>query len=91
MPGFTLDNVEDNHEGWGPTSVPEQFKIVPFLPYGKGERIGRIADFASIGRGHYHRGAYFYGYRGCRLHSNQSQASKPALFLIPQWSKRIVY
>lgn len=38
-------NVEDNREGWGPCEVPNKFTSVPFLPYGKGERLGRIAEF----------------------------------------------
>ncbi len=44
--------MEENAEGWGPTSVPEQFDGVPFMPYSKGERLGRIADFGQqAGRG----------------------------------------
>eukprot|EP00889_Picochlorum_renovo_P002885 jgi/Picre1/29915/NNA_005294.t1 len=53
---FSLSHVEDNKEGWGPSSIPEKFTAVPFLPYGKGERLGRIADFgySSHSRmGHY--------------------------------------
>lgn len=49
---FVLPAVEENAEGWGPTSVPEQFDGVPFMPYSKGERLGRIADFGQqAGRG----------------------------------------
>ena len=52
MPGFVLPPVEENAEGWGPTTVPEQFDGVPFMPYSKGERLGRIADFGQqAGRG----------------------------------------
>lgn len=54
MVGFKLPLVEDNTEGWGPTSVPEQFASVPFMPFGKGDRLGRIADFgAQAGRSTY--------------------------------------
>lgn len=38
-------NVEDNREGWGPCEIPDKLTSVPFLPYGKGERLGRIAEF----------------------------------------------
>ncbi|KDD73152.1 hypothetical protein H632_c2479p0, partial [Helicosporidium sp. ATCC 50920] len=47
MPGFKLPEVEHNEFGWGPTSVPEQYKDVPFMPYSKSERLGRIADFGQ--------------------------------------------
>jgi translation initiation factor 3 subunit D len=44
---FKLPEVEENAEGWGPTSVPPHLKDVPFMPYGKGDRLGRIADFGQ--------------------------------------------
>ena len=47
MVGFKLPAVEDNTEGWGPDSVPQQYEDVPFMPFGKGERLGRIAEFGS--------------------------------------------
>ena len=47
MVGFKLPSVEDNTEGWGPTSAPAQFEDVPFMPFGKGDRLGRIADFGQ--------------------------------------------
>lgn len=54
MPLFSLPEVEENEEGWGPVSVPKQFDGVPFMPFSKGERLGRIADFsAPPGRGMY--------------------------------------
>lgn len=47
MVGFKLPAIDDNSEGWGPTTVPEQFASVPFMPFGKGDRLGRIADFTQ--------------------------------------------
>lgn len=47
MAGFKLASIEENQDGWGPTSVPAQFKDVPFMPYSKGERLGKIADFGQ--------------------------------------------
>ena len=52
MPAFQLPEIEENAEGWGPISAPPQFDGVPFMPFSKGERLGRIADFgAQAGRG----------------------------------------
>ena len=48
MVGFKLPEVEENPEGWGPISVPPQFESIPFMPYSKGDRLGRIADFGQM-------------------------------------------
>ena len=45
--GFALPALEENEEGWGPTSSPDQFKDVPFMPFNKSDRLGRIADFGQ--------------------------------------------
>lgn len=45
MVSFALSQVENNDEGWGPTTAPPQFANVPFMPFSKGDRLGRIADF----------------------------------------------
>ena len=51
-PPFVLPEVEENADSWGPQSVPPQFDGVPFMPFQKGERLGRIADFGQMaGRG----------------------------------------
>ena len=55
MVGFKLPDVEDNAEGWGPTSEPKQYTDVPFMPFGKGERLGRIAEFGTAMGRTYHQ------------------------------------
>ena len=44
---FTLSDVSENRLGWGPTEdgVPPQFKDIPFAPYSKSDRLGKIADW----------------------------------------------
>lgn len=44
MPG-----IVENEEGWGPTSVPEHLEGVPYAPYGKGDKVGRVSDFTQSG------------------------------------------
>lgn len=63
MPGVHLPelSVEDNAEGWGPLSEPPQFKDVPFMPYSKGDRLGRIADFGQMASQRQYQG----GWRWC--------------------------
>ena len=49
---FQLPNIEENEDGWGPTTAPDHLEGVPFMPYSKSERLGRIADFGQqAGRG----------------------------------------
>ena len=50
MPGaFAVPEVAANDEGWGPTTVPEQLDGVPYAPFGKGDKIGRVSDFTNSG------------------------------------------
>ena len=44
MPG-----IVENEEGWGPTTVPEHLEGVPYAPYGKGDKVGRVSDFTQSG------------------------------------------
>lgn len=48
-PGFTLPPIKDNSIGWGPASdvLPEQFRDIPYAPYSKGDKLGRIADWSA--------------------------------------------
>lgn len=34
--------IEDNHDGWGPCAVPNAFKDIPYQPFSKGDRIGKV-------------------------------------------------
>ena len=57
MPGFKLPPIEQNDEDWGPTSVPEQWRDVPFVPFNKSDRLGRIADFSAHANQRAYQGA----------------------------------
>lgn len=46
---FLTPAIVDNEEGWGPTTVPELLEGVPYAPYAKGEKVGRISDFTQSG------------------------------------------
>lgn len=49
MVGFRTPQVADNSDGWGPTAVPEDLKDVPYAPFGKGDKLGRVSDFSAQG------------------------------------------
>jgi len=46
---FATPDVHFNPGGWGPTAddLPKQFLDVPYAPFGKGDRLGRAADFTA--------------------------------------------
>lgn len=48
-PSFTLPTIFDNDLGWGPASnvLPDQFRDIPYAPYSKADKLGRIADWSS--------------------------------------------
>lgn len=39
---FLPPEIQDNPNGWGPCSVPEQFKDMPYQPFSKSDRIGKV-------------------------------------------------
>jgi translation initiation factor 3 subunit D len=47
LPAFPTPIIRHNAESWGPTTenVPVQFANVPYAPFGKGDRLGKVADF----------------------------------------------
>jgi len=47
MVAFVLDDIPENPDGWGPTTVPEQYGNIPFAPYEKRSFIGRVADWSA--------------------------------------------
>lgn len=44
---FSTPRVFVNTSGWGPTALPERYMGVPFTPFGKGNRLGKVADFVN--------------------------------------------
>jgi len=47
IPKFIPPVINDNETGWGPTGIPEQFKDMPYQPYAKSDRLGKIADWTG--------------------------------------------
>ena len=39
---FIAPVIQDNPNGWGPTSVSDAFKGIPYQPFSKGDRIGKV-------------------------------------------------
>ena len=46
MSSFANLKINNNEEGWGPTSEPDKF-TVPYAPFKKSDMIGRAADFTN--------------------------------------------
>lgn len=47
MPSFGLLHVNDNPNGWGPYSLPERYRDMPYQPFSKDQRIGKVADWTG--------------------------------------------
>jgi len=46
-PSFSLPQIAENTSGWGPLSPPKQFEDLPYLPFGKGDKLGKAADWTA--------------------------------------------
>ncbi|KAI9498259.1 eukaryotic translation initiation factor 3 subunit D [Zychaea mexicana] len=48
-PSFQLPKIYAGQDGWGPTSdvVPLQLRDIPYAPYSKGDKLGRVADWTN--------------------------------------------
>ncbi|PIK33134.1 putative eukaryotic translation initiation factor 3 subunit D [Apostichopus japonicus] len=73
--------IQDNPEGWGPLDeIPDQFKDMPYQPFSKGDRLGKVADWTGmtysdkryLGRVHLPAGGYDKNPETC-LHANKNR------------------
>ncbi|XP_057310763.1 eukaryotic translation initiation factor 3 subunit D-like [Hydractinia symbiolongicarpus] len=44
---FAPPVIQDNPSGWGPCAVPTEFQDIPYQPFSKGDRIGKISDWTG--------------------------------------------
>lgn len=56
---FKTPLVFDNPTGWGPTedSIPQKFIDLPYAPFSKGDKLGKVADLSGYSA-KYSRGAF---------------------------------
>ncbi|XP_048104994.1 eukaryotic translation initiation factor 3 subunit D [Alosa alosa] len=47
MAKFLAPVIQDNPSGWGPCAVPDKFKDMPYQPFSKGDRLGKVADWTG--------------------------------------------
>nr|CAX70348.1 eukaryotic translation initiation factor 3, subunit 7 zeta [Schistosoma japonicum] len=47
LPEFGSLSLNENPAGWGPTDIPMEFKNMPFQPFSKDTRLGRVADWSG--------------------------------------------
>ena len=45
MAHFVSPTIQANETGWGPSSVPEKYKDMPYQPFSKGDRLGKVSSF----------------------------------------------
>jgi len=44
---FASPAIQENPDGWGPVDVPEQFREMPYQPFSKGDRLGKVSDWTG--------------------------------------------
>ncbi len=44
---FSPPKIQDSQHGWGPCDAPEQFKDLPYAPFSKGDRLGKVKARAA--------------------------------------------
>ncbi|GFS09600.1 eukaryotic translation initiation factor 3 subunit D [Elysia marginata] len=44
---FIPPQIQDNPNGWGPNEIPEQFKDMPYQPFSKDVRLGKVSDWTG--------------------------------------------
>lgn len=44
---FEKPKLQYNEFGWGPLSVPETFRDMPYQPFSKSDRLGKISDWTG--------------------------------------------
>lgn len=49
MAKFNAPVIQDNPSGWGPCAVPEKFKDMPYQPFSKGDRLGKVCILSLHG------------------------------------------
>lgn len=47
FPHFQKPVVQFNATGWGPCELPDTFKDVPYQPFSKSDRLGKICDWTN--------------------------------------------
>lgn len=44
---FEKPIVQFNETGWGPCELPDTFKDMPYQPFSKSDRLGKICDWTN--------------------------------------------
>jgi len=44
MAKFHPPEIQDNPNGWGPVGIPAKFKDMPYQPFSKGDRLGKVGS-----------------------------------------------
>ncbi|XP_024127156.1 eukaryotic translation initiation factor 3 subunit D [Oryzias melastigma] len=47
MAKFQAPVIQDNPTGWGPCAIPDRFKDMPYQPFSKGDRLGKVSDWTG--------------------------------------------
>ncbi|KAG8042084.1 hypothetical protein G9C98_000075 [Cotesia typhae] len=57
---FTAPAIQNNPDGWGPCELPDQFRDIPYQPFSKGDRLGKVSFEFSFSFIHYFHESTFH-------------------------------
>ena len=92
MSVFQVPQVVDNSDGWGPSAIPKHLQGVPYAQFGKGDKLGKAADWTAQGYQRYRdryaqqggSNAVFSFFHAVRLIAQHSRAARdPFLCRLP--------
>ena len=76
--GATLEvpTVVVNPAGWGPTALPERYAHVPYAPFAKSDKLGRVADITGFTK-NWHRAFGVYARRRLSTAMHAAERATP--------------
>ncbi len=77
---FLTPVIQDNPTGWGPNTIPPQFKDMPYQPFSKSDRLGKVSDWTgSTYQDRRHANKYQSQFAGGKKMFYERLLSKPIL------------
>ncbi|KAK6195786.1 hypothetical protein SNE40_001142 [Patella caerulea] len=83
MAHFNPPKIQENPNGWGPCSIPEQFKDMPYQPFSKDVRLGKVSDWTGATyQDKRYLGKYYSAYGGGQQYAYYHDEDESSFHLV---------